>query len=147
MGPAPFPPIMRSDSNRRGLTPGILAWLGLGIVLAIGQNLLWRDVWSMVLFVWWAYLILTVVVLLRLLMQSRMFGVRANPASLLWTLAVIAALLWWWRPLWSQMGEELIDQFRGPGTESVQPRSLARGGDVAIPRPNEGRLTDRLRAG
>jgi len=114
--------------TERGARPlhGLLGWLSIGIGLAIGQNLLWPGVWAMTLLVWWSYLILTVVVLFRLLIHSRILPVRPHPRALLWTLVTIAALLWWFRPLWLELGEGLLDALRSPAVQPAPAELLVR---------------------
>ncbi len=103
--------------------PGILAWLILGIALGFGQKWMWPSVWSLTLLVWWAYLILTVVLLLRLLTLPPSRSPRAAVRSLVWTLVALAAVLWWSHPLLVRVGEDVLRLLR-PATV-VQPPSNA----------------------
>lgn len=84
----------------------------LTVALAFGQTWLWSSAWSVTLIVWWAYLILSLILLLRLLTMPRSRPRQGAGRTLVWSLIALAALLWWSGPLLLQMGESLVRHLR-----------------------------------
>lgn len=87
--------------------PAILGWLTTGILLALLERWLWPDVWGLTLVVWWAYLTLTAVVLVRLLIES--WASRWSPSSrgLVWLFLLLGVLLLWAHPLITSAGKTI----------------------------------------
>lgn len=101
-------PILR----RRQITTTLTGWLLIGILLAVCERWIWNGLWSVTLVVWWGYLIISVLMLLRLLIHS--WASRWSKASLgvVWIFVGAALLLLWVRPIFVRAGDQLILNFR-----------------------------------
>ncbi len=101
-------PILR----RRQITTTLTGWLLIGVSLALCEVWIWNGLWSVTLVVWWGYLIVSVLMLLRLLIHS--WASRWSQASMgvVWIFVGAGLLLLWARPIFVRVGDQLILNLR-----------------------------------
>ena len=111
-------PILR----RRQITATITGWLSIGIVLALCERWVWSGVWSVTLIVWWGYLGISVLMLLRLLIHSWASRWSRGSLGVVWIFVGMALLLLWARPLFVRAGDDLLLYFRPKVQVETQPQ-------------------------
>lgn len=98
--------------RRRQITSTIVGWLVIGIGLAVCEQLVWNGMWSVTLVVWWGYLGVSALMLLRLLIHSWASRWSRGSLGIVWVFAGLSFMLLWARPLLVQAGELLLLNFR-----------------------------------
>ncbi len=101
-------PILR----RRQITTTLTGWLLIGIFLAVCERWVWNGLWSVTLVVWWGYLIVSALMLLRLLIHSWASRWSKSSLGVVWVFIGAALLLLWVRPIFVRAGDQLILNFR-----------------------------------
>lgn len=98
--------------RRRQITTTITGWLCFGAILALCERWVWDGVWAVTLVVWWGYLSISALMLLRLLIHS--WASRWSRASLgvVWMFVGLALLLLWSRPLLVHAGDSMMLHLR-----------------------------------
>jgi len=90
------------------MTATLTGWLLTGVVLAICEQVFWNGAWAITLIVWWGYLTVSVLMLLRLLIHS--WASKWSRASLgvVWMFVGLGLFLVWARPLVVRAGDSLL---------------------------------------
>lgn len=116
--------------RRRQIATTITGWLCFGAILALCERWVWDGVWSVTLVVWWGYLSISALMLLRLLIHS--WASRWSRASLgvVWMFVGLALLLLWSRPLLVHAGDTLMLHLR-PEVRVDDPANLDGPSDIA----------------
>lgn len=94
--------------RRRQITTTVTAWLAMGVTLALCERLVWPGMWSVTLVVWWGYLIISVLMLLRLLIHSWASRWSSSSLGVVWTFVGLGLVLLWSRPILARVGDALI---------------------------------------
>ncbi|MFT5433726.1 MAG: hypothetical protein ACI9OJ_004434 [Myxococcota bacterium] len=98
--------------RRRQITTTLVGWLAIGIGLAICEQLVWDGMWSVTLVVWWGYLGVSALMLLRLLIHSWASRWSRGSLGIVWAFVGLGLMLLWARPLLVQAGDVLLLNFR-----------------------------------
>ena len=98
--------------RRRQITTTITGWLAIGVGLAFCEQFLWKGIWSVTLIVWWGYLGISALMLLRLLIHSWASRWSKGSLGVVWIFVGLGLMLLWARPILLRVGDSLLINFR-----------------------------------